>query len=28
MKGHLSFPADHVPDYYVGIQIRPDGSIE
>jgi hypothetical protein len=28
MKDNLSFPADHVPDYYLGIRIRPDGSIE
>jgi hypothetical protein len=26
MKGHLSFPADHVPDYYLGIQIHPSGT--
>lgn len=26
MKAHLTFPADHVPDHYLGIQIHPDGS--
>jgi len=26
MKDSLTFPADHVPDYFLGIQIRPDGS--
>jgi hypothetical protein len=26
MKKSLTFPADHVPNYYVGIQIRPDGA--
>lgn len=26
MKDHLTFPADHVPDHYLGIQIHPDGS--
>lgn len=28
MKESLSFPIDHVPDYYLGIRISPDGSIE
>jgi hypothetical protein len=28
MKEKLSFPADHVPDYYLGIRIKLDGSIE
>ncbi len=26
MKAHLTFPADHVPDHYLGIQIHADGS--
>lgn len=26
MKSSLTFPADHVPDYYIGIQIRRDGT--
>ena len=26
MKDSLTFPADHVPDYYIGIKIRPDGT--
>jgi hypothetical protein len=26
MKDTLTFPADHVPDYYLGVQIRPDGT--
>jgi hypothetical protein len=26
MQESLTFPADHIPDYYLGIQIRPDGS--
>lgn len=26
MKAHLTFPADHVPDQYLGIQIHADGS--
>lgn len=25
MKDSLSFPADHIPDYYVGIKIHTDG---
>jgi hypothetical protein len=28
MKDKLSFPADHVPDYYLGIRISSDGTIE
>ena len=28
MKRALTFPADHVPDYYLGIVIKPDGSFE
>jgi hypothetical protein len=28
MKESLSFPADHIPDYYIGVRIRPDGSLE
>ena len=27
MKGSLTFPADHIPDYYLGVQIQTDGSI-
>jgi hypothetical protein len=26
LKGSLTFPCDHIPDYYLGIKIRPDGS--
>jgi len=26
MKNTLTFPADHVPNYYLGVQIRPDGT--
>lgn len=26
MQSSLTFPADHVPDYYLGIHIAPDGS--
>ena len=26
MKDSLTFPADHIPEYYVGIKIKPDGS--
>ena len=26
MKESLTFPADHVPNYYLGVQIRADGS--
>ena len=26
MKNSLTFPADHVPNYYLGIKIAPDGS--
>ena len=28
MKNSLTFPVDHVPDYYLGIQIQPDGTFE
>lgn len=28
MKDSLTYPADHVPDYYLGIKIRSDGQIE
>lgn len=28
MKTSLTFPADHVPKYYLGIQIHPDGSFK
>lgn len=28
MKKHLTFPADHVPDYLIGIRIRPDGGFD
>jgi predicted HTH domain antitoxin len=27
MKENLTFPADHVPDYYLGVQVRADGSL-
>lgn len=27
MQESLSFPVDHIPDYYLGIQIHADGSI-
>ena len=26
MQNTLTFPVDHVPDYYLGIQIHPDGT--
>lgn len=26
MKRNLTFPADHVPNYYLGIQVKPDGT--
>lgn len=26
MKDHLTFPADHVPNYYLGVKIGPDGT--
>jgi hypothetical protein len=26
MQNSLTFPADHVPDYYLGIRIHPDGT--
>ena len=26
MQNNLTFPVDHVPDYYLGIQIHPDGT--
>ena len=26
MKNSLTFPADHIPDYYLGIKINKDGS--
>ncbi len=28
MRGHLTFPGDHVPDYYLGLHIHPDGSFD
>jgi len=28
MKDSLTYPADHTPDFYLGIKIRPDGSFE
>ena len=28
MKDSLTFPADHVPDFYIGIKIKADGSFE
>ena len=27
MQDSLTFPADHVPDYYLGIKIEPDGTL-
>jgi len=26
MQKSLTFPADHIPNYYIGIQVHPDGS--
>src|SRR5438552_1572188 len=26
MQKSLTFPADHIPDYYLGVQVRPDGT--
>ena len=26
MKKNLTFPADHVPNYYLGVQVKPDGA--
>lgn len=26
MKKHLTFPADHIPNYYIGVQIGADGT--
>jgi len=26
MQDSLTFPVDHIPDYYIGIKIHPDGS--
>ena len=26
MKKNLTFPADHVPNYYLGVQVKSDGS--
>ncbi|MBN1691055.1 MAG: hypothetical protein JW901_08540 [Dehalococcoidia bacterium] len=28
MKNSLTFPADHIPDYYLGIKINHDGSFD
>ena len=28
MKNSLTFPVDHIPDYYIGIQIHPDGTYD
>jgi hypothetical protein len=28
MKNSLTFPADHIPEYYLGIKIHPDGSFD
>ena len=28
MKNALTFPGDHIPDFYLGIKIFPDGSYE
>lgn len=27
-SNHLTFPADHVPDYYIGIRLNQDGTFE
>jgi hypothetical protein len=27
LSDSLSFPADHVPEYYIGVRIGPDGSL-
>lgn len=27
MKGSLTFPADHIPNYYLGVQLGPDGQL-
>jgi len=27
MKKSLTFPADHIPDYYLGVQLGPDGQL-
>ncbi len=26
MKGHLTFPADHIPNYYLGVKVEADGT--
>ena len=26
MQKHLTFPCDHIPDYYLGIKVHPDGT--
>ncbi|EGQ9178917.1 hypothetical protein ABVY41_004768 [Vibrio parahaemolyticus] len=28
MKNSLTFPVDHIPDYYIGIKIHPDGTYD
>jgi hypothetical protein len=28
MKKSLTFPADHIPDYYIGIKLFPDGHFD
>ena len=28
MQEALSFPADHIPDYYLGLKIHPDGRLQ
>ena len=28
MKNSLTFPADHIPDYYLGLLLTPDGSFK
>jgi hypothetical protein len=28
MQNSLTFPADHVPDYYLGMRLHPDGRLE
>lgn len=27
MQDYLTFPVDHIPDYFLGIKIHPDGSV-
>jgi len=28
MKGSFTFPCDHIPNYYIAVQIHPNGTIE